>query len=386
MEERVYTCLKSEFSELEKKIRRIIKKLEKKGLEYKFEIVKEEIREIPVYNGYEKLKPIPMEVVDYIFYMEEYKLGNYVLVGVLDHTTDEKENMVYYINKDIEIPRKYYTSVSHCDHCNTDRKRNKTVILYSEKDGSYLQVGTDCLKDFIGIKAFDIVRGHTDLQCLDLQDMEGFCLRDYDMGLIKPLYKVKDYLASCIREIEEYGYNKMETKYKAIDKIHDKVDSDTMDKANKVLEYFSKLDIDELSDFMRNTKIQLSQEYIKGSNGFIAYSYLAHEKEMEKEKERELKRELNIMNTVNGYYGEVGKRYELELLCHGKIASCDTLYGTMYIIKYTDKDGHTFIYKGGTPFGETGKSYIVKGTIKGHNVFNGENQTVISRCKVVKEV
>jgi len=45
-----------------------------------------------------------------------------------------------------DIPVKYGKSSSYCDHCKTDRYRKETMIV--EKDGKYLQIGRNCLKDY----------------------------------------------------------------------------------------------------------------------------------------------------------------------------------------------------------------------------------------------
>ena len=37
-----------------------------------------------------------------------------------------------------------------CDHCGTFRRRNETYVVLNEKTGEQLQVGSTCLKDFLG--------------------------------------------------------------------------------------------------------------------------------------------------------------------------------------------------------------------------------------------
>ncbi|MHB1011145.1 MAG: hypothetical protein ACYC1E_18415 [Propionibacteriaceae bacterium] len=39
---------------------------------------------------------------------------------------------------------------SHCDHCHTRRPRRRTMLIAHDDTGQLLQVGTSCLKDFLG--------------------------------------------------------------------------------------------------------------------------------------------------------------------------------------------------------------------------------------------
>ncbi len=51
----------------------------------------------------------------------------------------------------IEIPKKYRISADHCDHCGIARYRKTTYIVYNEKSKKYVQVGSTCIKDYLGI-------------------------------------------------------------------------------------------------------------------------------------------------------------------------------------------------------------------------------------------
>ena len=51
---------------------------------------------------------------------------------------------------DKDIPEQYYRALEHkCDHCHHQRYRVKYYLV--EKDGELLQVGSSCVKEFIGI-------------------------------------------------------------------------------------------------------------------------------------------------------------------------------------------------------------------------------------------
>ena len=78
------------------------------------------------------------------------------------------------------------------------------------------------------------------------------------------------------------------------------------------------------------------------------------------------------------YYGNVGDKIELRLRRTGAFL-VDGYYGSSYINKMIDSEGNIFIWKTGIMVDEV---VILKGTIKEHNEFRGEKQTVLTRCKV----
>jgi len=97
------------------------------------------------------------------------------------------------------------------------------------------------------------------------------------------------------------------------------------------------------------------------------------------------------------YFGNVGDKFEKELI-FDKSFGYETDFGYNYIHIFHDSDNHVFkwstgngTYKtfckyngneGHSEF-ETGKKYLIKGSIKSHSEYNGTRQTVITRCKVV---
>lgn len=83
--------------------------------------------------------------------------GGWRLVGVLervpeqtlkDGSTIEAHNRVRALPGE-ELPTEYRARVGLCDHCNTTRRRNTTFVV-ADATGAFRQVGTDCVRDFLG--------------------------------------------------------------------------------------------------------------------------------------------------------------------------------------------------------------------------------------------
>lgn len=96
------------------------------------------------------------------------------------------------------------------------------------------------------------------------------------------------------------------------------------------------------------------------------------------------------------YVGEIGKRIEVELTYIGS-AMWDISYGyrinTTYLHKFHDAVGNLFIWKTTNPmeyiekgvykYFDEGAVIKIKGTVKEHKEYQGDKQTVLTRCKVV---
>lgn len=102
------------------------------------------VKELTIY-GYDEIAHATIDkgtahvdVVNVSVVFPDYKLGEYDVIGVIDHTFSTKENAVYPCG-DWNIPTKYRKGQGICEHCRTNHKRSKTVILMN-KSGEYKQV------------------------------------------------------------------------------------------------------------------------------------------------------------------------------------------------------------------------------------------------------
>ena len=91
----------------------------------------------------------------------------------------------------------------------------------------------------------------------------------------------------------------------------------------------------------------------------------------------------NTSKSKAGYFGEIGEKVDLTLKCVAYYGF-DTQFGTTFIWKFVDSENHVFIWKTGKYIDnfESGVEMHIKGTIKDHNEYNGEQQTVLTCCKI----
>jgi hypothetical protein len=396
-----YKCFASDFENLTKRINRITKKLDKHNLKWSFEKLEEYVERVAVYAIDEinkckvKVEPVAVNVITYEFEMESLKLGEYTPIAVLDHTVSETENIIHNLTteseKPVEIPEKYRTVKSICEHCKSNRQRNKTVLL-QDAENNIKQVGTDCIKEYTGIDASDIISIYADIHELLIQDLEA----DYERISHFPRYtETIDYLTACIQLITEKGYVKESYRDNRATKIEaweiagsDRVNSKYKTIAEKVIEYFKNNTF--TNDFLNNIKVYLNNKYTKES-GFIAYAYIAYQKQ--KEIENKLKAEKE-KGQKSSYVGNIGDKIELTLTIDRRITT-EYVYSaynstTNYIYIMHDDKNNIFTWKTSTCIfnnqnnpADTNDIIKLKGTIKAHNEYKETKQTELTRCKVI---
>lgn len=91
------------------------------------------------------------------------------------------------------------------------------------------------------------------------------------------------------------------------------------------------------------------------------------------------------VESVSEYIGEIGSREEFTLTVKKAIAIYGA-YGTSTMHIMEDEDGNVFVWTTAAKDLERDVTYVLKGTIKDHKEYRGVKQTVLTRCKVMKEL
>ena len=392
-----YKCFKSDFADLEKRTKTISRKLDKYGIAYEFKIISEAPELVPVYEmlethrGKEMINrdPIVVDVVTYTFTMDKLQLGDYIPVAVLEHM--DGANMVYMIDQTITAPEIWFTMSGYCEHCNSNRQRKKTVMLRDQKNGNLKQVGTSCLKEFTGIDAADVVGVYADISSIMLNDI-SYQYHKSEKQLEQKYQSTLDYLAKCIDIINDNGYSKG-VKEEAFT-LNTSATEKATEKAKEIIEFFTQFkyhdDIVTMikteynSDFYWNIAIALKQQYSKIS-GFVAYAFLAYNQI--KEIIKEIK-ETEETKKISEYQFNIKDKIDI-VVTYVNCFRYEVTYGyyptTNYIYIFRDNNGN--VYKWNTSKRidtdkEYGSTITITGTVKDHQEYNNEKQTVLTRCKI----
>jgi hypothetical protein len=250
--------------------------------------------------------------------------------------------------------------------------------------GEVIQVGTTCVKDFLGINPASLLY-FFELGTKDLEDREGG-----GVGYVE-LYNLEDFLVKTAGIIKTYGwlsrgkaqaeggqstadavldyYNAKSTSGR---KMREEVEIGDTEKeiAEKAIQWVK--DNTDKSEYIFNLKqiVEFGAVPVK-SVGFAASIIPAYIKTTIEKKEEK----------VSNWQGEVGKKIKVEVTFSGEF-SFESYYGVTFVKRFADKDGNIFVWFTTSSNGfEVDKTYTIQGTVKKHDAYNEKLQTVITRVK-----
>ena len=372
-------------------IEKIIARLIKKGVNARLDVTREAVKDVPVKRITEDRKventgrKETVSVVDFTLEVANANLGKWELLGTKERLGDDA---IYRGN----IPDEYKNADFSCNHCSTNRRRNKVAIIRHKETAELKQVGYTCLQDFIGtelgtfgalIKAIDAIY----LQVNYFEDCEYTSHNYY--------YNVNQFLQIAYNCIVKYGYvkNNSVTEMTTTEHIleayrsenNDYVDSDEVDTdlVNKIKNAYSMWAKNHVSDLTHNVCAILDQTCVKRI--YANYMYFVPTFYINKVKweARKQKKQAFMATLNNEYAGSVGDKITTEATIEC-VTGFDGYYGYMYVYNFKDVHGHMLVWFTSKDLGvDMGDKICISGTIKKLNEYKGIKQTVLTRCKVM---
>lgn len=378
----------------EKKIARIRRKAERAKVDF----------------SYKRLEPIQKETdlpgvtVECVPVMVECKIHyeNWIVIAVLDH--HEVGNVIHLVegewrpSAELALPSRFRTAKSFCEHCNTMRSRNKTVVIYNTQTKQFKQVGTTCLREYTGGIDADMIAAFE--ECTkEPTEFTGFTSHS------KWYIDIKNFLAGVVASSSLYGYIS-KSRAREINEENNKTtveatcdltvrlmsktsvekewkdiyeSDDTKTFVEEALEWIKNLNAESYSYF-DNLKVVCSAKLVELKNIGYAASLIASYKNHLKA-EKKLK-EAEKQNEMYHYYRNVDDKVSLQgnLAC---VANYDTQFGTMYVYKMI-QSSCIFVWKTSKYLGieDSGEEVVITGKIKEQSEFRGVRQNILTRCKV----
>lgn len=285
-----------------------------------------------------------------------------------------------------EVPVMYRSRGSVCDHCETSRSRIDTYLLV--KDGVYKQVGSSCLQDFSGSNAvFELASAaevSSVFRSLCEESESGF-------GGDGGVRFLPSYLANVAAAIRLRGW----VSRKAADEKGGASTSDLAwdnnfdpSKADVALGVASVAWAESLSDetlqsqsgdYLHNLRVVARSGYADFRTRGIAASLVVA---YEREQERIARASRPVSKT---YLGKVGEKLSVKAVLEF-VAAFEHQYGVTTVLKFRSESGETLVWKASNPkIGreQVGQAFTVTGTVKAHETYREEAQTVLTRCKTV---
>jgi hypothetical protein len=294
------------------------------------------------------------------------------------------------------VPEKFKT-YRECDHCLTKRNRIHTVILQEEATGTFISVGKQCVRDFIGHGDPHLVASFI-ANFPTYEDIKNSYDEDYfgESGGYTPHIPIVDVIAKTIAVIEKRGSFISKAKASELDvsstandvtfqllyvKKEKHVITTTDDhrkKAVDMIEWFKdvKFDMDSSNSYIYNlsvlfTEPAVAEKYIPFIASVPAMYY----------------RETTAGNTktkkVSNWVGAIKENIETTVTVN-RINTFNGHYGLVAIYNMTDTNGNIIVWKtNNDEIMEEGEVLTIAGTIKDHTVWEakGIKQTLVLRVK-----
>ena len=328
------------------------------------------------------------------------KFAGWTFLATIEHEKASK-NLIKTI-PGIELDHYYRSADPNCEHCHTKRWRKKTYVLKHE-GGKEVQVGSTCIKDFLGHKSPDAIAW----QCAMLGSL-GDLFGEYEEfeggGMPRAAIRIgtRDFFKLTAQVVRESGWVSKSKAYERpdLDLIptvehvdymlfppqnvpRPKYDIQPGDvrlayKAKQWAESLHPDSAGKFSDYFYNIKVLANDSSIGLSEMGLAASIVGVFKgKQDKEKMDKGPKKLNE------HFGEIKTRYDLELTVKS-IAGFDGQWGHTTIYKMQDRNGRKFSWFSTSKKIKLleGTTYKCKATVKAHKEWKDSKETMLTRLSL----
>lgn len=340
----------------------------------------------PVLIEYTEVEPVGVAL----------KIADWSLVATLDHTIEA--GVLIRAVPGETVPVEYRSAEPICQHCNVRRPRNATILL-RHADGRYIQVGRQCVRDFIGIDPASVIAG--------LSLTNAFCaaLDEEASGTnARPSYSLASFLAHVAYHIRTTGWVSRAAAYdrdgvsptaslarisltaRRGQSVYVEPTAADIARAEAALEWARSLDAtdESLSDYLHSVAVSCAGEILHDrTDGIVASIIPAHDRVLGREVER---RRFANLKTTSKHVGTVGERIEAEVTVldvrHGQ-----GHYGPWTLVRYVLDGSVLTWFASGEPaeaLTEIGATIRIKATVKKHEDRDGLAQTGVTRVALAK--
>lgn len=340
-----------------------------------------------VVECYAKVTRIPCTLVG-----DTPKFAGWTFVATLQHL--DGENIVRTLPGQ-ELPVEYRTRGAQCDHCRAQRRRNDTYVVRHE-DSRILQVGSTCIADFLGTDDAGKLAAAACALAEARSIVEG---EDLGGGEVTFDRTVEDYLPRVAFLVRTQGWVSRKAQHEdCTGRVHATADVAWAAKAAdldvaaedeelaKNAEAWAEGLTDEQvnagsGDYLHNLRAGVRCGLVSHrTNGIVASVIIAYQKAVGIDR----KKAARAARPASDYVGTPGKR-EVFTAVLDFVTGFETQYGYTTILKFITDAGAVLTWKASSTSltrEDVGKRYELKGTVKKHEEYKGERQTILSRCAV----
>lgn len=324
-------------------------------------------------------------------------LNGWSFLAIIEHS--KEGNIILKKLYDINIPEQYLTSDTYCEHCNTNRYRKFTYLVYKAETNEIHQVGSTCLTAYLGFDA-SILMAHAALfnqmndMMNDSHEMERMSKRGVE------IQNLELFLKRTIAVIEKIGYVSAKKAREDAEKnagglefltatgyivweinYNDRSWKDELEQAasghvhtiyGKVIDMVNEMD--DNNDYVHNIKVLVKRGYVTYKTATTAASIVGTWLAREYKKNKENKK-------PSVHFGIIGKRIDVDMVLKSKI-TYESRYGMSNCYRFETNEGNTAVWFTGAASLQEGAHYVGKATVVKHDEYKGLKQTILNRCKL----
>lgn len=399
-----YFIPESAIDSLETKLATIRRKCAKYGCEFSYSRIGETFKKVDIQDEEGQRNRVTIKAIEVEVSGTAIAESGWKLAGKIEHL--ETGNVIHSFS-DAVIPDRYRSASPRCEHCNSDRHRKETYVLYHAENNSWKQVGSACLKDFTGYVSAEMAAAIASVYTLFEQVAED---RIYIASSPK-YFDIESVMCYAIECVKHWGYHKSEegndaTRERVRDLMHTHmkfpasigaVTFDPMSTTN--LQTFKDirsrlLALDANDDYTNNLQVFLKAERIPENGlGILVSAVPYYNKMIARETEqRKLEEASN-----SKFIGNIGQRLTVDIATVKLLNIYDGYYGSTWRYQIIDAQGNVFMWDASNSIWDTfrvkdslngdvveGLPLQLVGTVKKHDEFRGIKQTWLTRCRVTE--
>lgn len=302
-----------------------------------------------------------------------------------------------------DLDERFRHSDGYCDHCKTARKRNEVFVVRDIYTRQQLQIGRNCLHDYLGLdnpasiaQRFAFYAGFTefegcygrarwDASLSGVMSLAAVCVRLF--GWCSKAQAELNQGESTLGHVSCVLFpspRPTDRERARIAHIKNNRTADDYVTADKVIDWVRNA-MPARSDYDNNLKVLCSGDVIYEEKrlGLIVSAISAYTRAMEFKAKREVQGQDDAKSQ---HVGELKQRLRgvlVTLKDQRVIGSND--WGDRVLCKFVDGAGNVlkWITGEGTGF-KVGEQMLLTGTVKGHDEWNGNKETLLSRCVLVE--
>jgi hypothetical protein len=141
-------------------------------------------------------------------------------------------------------------------------------------------------------------------------------------------------------------------------------------------------DRENLNDYLHNLTVIANGDVVTWNKmSFAASMVNAYRMDLEQIEYKAREAKEKAEHPASNYFGEIGKRENFTLTVE-KVIISEGFYGVTKIHLMRDEKGNVAKWFSSNARLDEGETYVLKATVKDHEEYKGEKQTVLTRCAV----